>query len=390
VRGAAARAARGAWNGRCEPRAHGQGTSQAGGFQLSARAIEDAIRRVEGPGAVLDRVEPLAADRAATELKHVGYGEPLLVRYRVGDEARRLVLRTMSPNWFGHDRRADRASLAILAADTYDLVPRHVRVLDVGAVADDGRLTTIGRTGEFYLLTTYVEGQLYAHDLRRVEEQRRAASLDVARAAELARYLVALHTEPFAGPPELYARAIRDLVGSGEGIFGIVDWYPRGGPVSERRLAAIERRCIDWRFRLRDRAGRLRRTHGDFHPYNLLFREGLDFSVLDASRGCVGDPADDVAALAVNYLFGAIVYPGAWAEGLSPLWDGFWSTYLEGAGREVLEVVAPFFAWRALVVASPVWYPDVSPEGRDRLLAFAEAALDADAFDPASAARFAP
>jgi len=40
-----------------------------------------------------------------------------------------------------------------------------------------------------------------------------------------------------------------------------------------------------------------------FHPWNLLFRTETDFSVLDRSRGEWGEPADDVAALAVNYLF---------------------------------------------------------------------------------------
>ena len=34
--------------------------------------------------------------------------------------------------------------------------------------------------------------------------------------------------------------------------------------------------------------------HGDFHPWNLLFREGVEFSVLDRSRGEWGEPADDV------------------------------------------------------------------------------------------------
>src|SRR5437867_3783684 len=42
---------------------------------------------------------------------------------------------------------------------------------------------------------------------------------------------------------------------------------------------------VSSRWRLRTRAHRLSRTHGDFHPRNLLFREGTDFSGLDRSRG---------------------------------------------------------------------------------------------------------
>ena len=45
--------------------------------------------------------------------------------------------------------------------------------------------------------------------------------------------------------------------------------------------------------------------HGDFHTWNILFREGTDFSVLDRSRGEWGEwgeAVDDVICLALNVL----------------------------------------------------------------------------------------
>jgi hypothetical protein len=356
---------------------------------LSPEAVERALARLEGGPVELLSMGSIADDRAATELKHIGYGEPALLRYRARGEERRAVLHTMAPNWFGHDRRADRAALVLLAADTFHRIPRHSRVLDVGAVGARGELLSLAGAGELYLLTTYAEGTLYAHDLRRVEQSGIATELDLRRVEALARYLVDLHRAPIQGSPELYTRAIRDLLGSGEGIFGIADSYPANGPIPFARLEALEQRCLAYRWKLRDRAHRLRQTHGDFHPYNLLFREGCDFTVLDASRGCVGDPADDLAALTINYVFGAVVYPTSWSRGLRPLWERFWSTTFEGsADREVCEVIPPFFAWRALVVASPVWYPTLLPEARDALLSFAERLLDQGHFDPAEVSLF--
>lgn len=347
-------------------------------------AVTAALGRLEGRPVELLHLGSIAEDRAATELKHIGYGEPALVRYRAGDREKRAVLHTMAPNWFGHDRRSDRAALVLLAADTYGALPRHTQVLDVGAVDARGDLVSLRGDGEFWLLTEYAEGTLYARDLRALEERGRALDRDLDRARALARYLVDLHRPPLEGPKALYHRAIRDLVGSGEGIFGIADSYPEGGPVPFARLAEIEQRAAAFRWRLRGREDRLRRTHGDFHPYNILFREGCDFTLLDASRGGAGDPADDLAALAINYVFGAAVYPDAWPSGLAPVWDAFWTAYLEGSGdRDVLAVIPPFFAWRALVVASPVWYPGIRPEARDAILRFAERALSAGRFDPA-------
>jgi hypothetical protein len=345
---------------------------------LRPDAVEAALARVEGRPVTLLHMGSIADDRAATELKHIGYGEPALLRYRVEGREKRAVLHTMAPNFFGHDRRSDRAALVLLAADTYGEIPSHTRVLDVGAVDARGELVSLRGDGEFWLLTEYAEGTLYARDLRALEERGVASERDIARARALAGYLVDLHRDPLAAPPEVYRRALRDLVGSGEGIFGIADAYPEGGPISASRLVALEKACVDARWRLRGLHRRLRRTHGDFHPYNILFREGAEFTLLDASRGGAGDPADDLAALTVNYLFGAVVYPRAAAEGLRPVWRAFWEAYLAGSGdEEVLAVIPPFLAWRALVVACPVWYPGLTAEARESLIGFAERALAA-------------
>jgi adenylylsulfate kinase-like enzyme len=53
---------------------------------------------------------------------------------------------------------------------------------------------------------------------------------------------------------------------------------------------------------------RLARMHGDFHPFNIVF-DGAQPTMLDASRGVCGDPADDLTALAVNFLLFALSEP---------------------------------------------------------------------------------
>jgi hypothetical protein len=343
------------------------------------------------PGWRIAELEPLAADsgatRGATE-KAIGYGLPMRIRLvdEAGDE-RMLVWRVSSANEFGHDRRADRAGNAILAFDDFAAIPRHIAALDVGGIAKTGELVSLHDCGELYLITSYAPGTIYAEDLRRIARDGVATDLDLARVDALASYLAALHV-PLEGR-ERYRRAIRDLVGHGEGIFGIIDGYPQS--TSTDRLHGIERRCVEWRWRLRKYEDRLARTHGDFHPFNIVFDRGTELACLDASRGACGDPADDLTALAVNFILFAIDRPAAWRRGLGALWHRLWKTYAEKRDDAMLSRVAPpFFAWRTLVVCNPKFYPSLDDTHRVAMLDFAADVLDAGVLDPSAADRMFP
>jgi hypothetical protein len=53
------------------------------------------------------------------------------------------------------------------------------------------------------------------------------------------------------------------------------------------------------------------------------------------------------------------------------LFKFFWEKYLKKTGdEEVFSIIAPFYAWRALVLASPLWYPDLRREIRRKLFNF--------------------
>ena len=353
---------------------------------MTRAALDPLVARL-WPGARLLEAVALDPDAAVADDTHkvAGYGLPFRISVQRQDGAiERAVVHFVAQNDFGHDRRADRAAAQLLAWDTFGAIPGHAEALDVGAQARDGSYVSLRDAGELYLVTRWVEGRAYADDLRRIAREATLAPGDLGRVERLARYLAALHARR-GGRPEVYRRSIRDLVGSGEGIFGMIDAYPIDTPGADRaRLERIEHRCVEWRRRLRDREHRLATIHGDFHPFNVLFGADDDLVLLDASRGCAGDPADDVTAMAVNFVFFALDHAGAWQGGLAALWRHFWHVYLAESGDEaLLEVAAPFFAWRALVVASPAFYPDFPSASRGRLFDLVEQALDARRFDPA-------
>lgn len=330
-------------------------------------------------------VQPLGSPAEGGEdaIKAFGYGEPLVVRFQVDGTEQRAVFRTMAANLFGHERRADRAMGMLLSYDSFNRLPRHVRALDVGALAADGSLISLGAGDEFFLLTDYAPGTLYANDLQRLRETGALEERDLRRAEVLAHYLAALHANR-RDDAALYRRHLRDVFGSGEGIAGLLDSYPpTGGPVGMEWLQQVERACVAWRWRLKAHTERTAPIHGDFHPYNVLFESDENsFWLLDRSRGPWGEPADDVSCMAINYLFFSLQRAGRMAPPFEQLWTRFWRTYLaESRDDALLRVVQPFMVWRALVLASPTWY-HVGDNVRQALFNLIDHMLGERVFDP--------
>ena len=160
------------------------------------RALETLVRRIH-PGCRLRTVRVFGDDDSAAEgetVKGAGYGRPLeLMVERADGSVSKLVFHTATQNGFGHDFRSDRAAEMLLAYDTFNGIPGHVRAVDVGAVAGDGgSLLSLRDAGEFYLLTEYGPGRPYAEDLRRLSSGQGSSERDRARCDALVDWLVIL------------------------------------------------------------------------------------------------------------------------------------------------------------------------------------------------------
>lgn len=348
--------------------------------------LEKYLRSLWGPDVRILGCSPIGKAAPSADAKGFGYGVPLRIDVEQGGRTRSVVLETMSANSFGHEHMADRAQSLLWSHSAYNDLPRHAVSLDVGAARTTGDLVSLGSADEFFILMEFVEGTGYSADLARIRDDGRAGDLDRSRADALCDYLVEIHRVR-GTEPGLYVRRIRELLGHGECIMGILDSYPTDRHLLTRQLLqGIERRCVDWRWKLKPLAHRLVRVHGDFHPWNILFRKGSDFTVLDRSRGEWGDAADDVTSITLNYAFFSLQRSGRVEGALGELYHRFWDRYLAASGdEEILEVSAPFLVFRSLVMANPIWYPRLDEEVRRKLLTFAERVLEAPRFDPSRA-----
>lgn len=337
----------------------------------------------------LIKVEHLGKEIVSGDVKGYGYGEPLLIYTKVKGTLKKFVLSTVKPGGFGHEDFSDRAKIILWNHRYFNELPKHVKSVDVGFFDASGKLRSVGDAIEFFQLVEYAEGVEYFNDLNRIGQTCKITQLDIDRALALSNYLVELHSDK-KRDYDLYRRRIRELLGHGEQIMGLIDSYKGDEDFLEpNELQRIEEKCLLWRWKLRDRGYRLCRVHGDFHPWNIKFREGTDFSLLDRSRGAWGEAADDVSALTINYLFFSLMYYEDFKEPFRKLWNLFIENYLDKSGdEEILKVIQPFYAWRGLVVASPIWYPNLKYNIRRALFNFINNVLDSDAFDYKNVERY--
>jgi hypothetical protein len=289
------------------------------------------------------------------------------------------VIKGLFPHGLGHDYPSDRAGVFLLDLDEFKNLPNHVEAVDVLAEKENGSIKSIGGGKEYYLLMEKAEGKDYFHDLTRLSLKKKIEAADIKKIKAMTSYLARIHKTK-KDSRSLYWRKIRDTIGHGECLMGVLDTYP-DDTISYEEMATIEKKCVDWRANLKPRFGRLCRIHGDFHPGNIWFKDEKNFILLDRSRGPWGDSADDVTALTINYIFFSIKHFGRLEGPYLESIQLFYDEYIKESGdTELPEIVAPFYAFRGAVVANPVFYPEISSGKRRSIINFINGVLEDKTF----------
>lgn len=316
------------------------------------------------------------------EIKGYGYGVPLIVEYKVDSKLKKAVIETVKEDIFGHEYVSDRVANVVLAYKTFNRLPKHANAISIGYFGENNELYSIKDFKEFFILVEFIEGRLYYKDLEEIKEKGELTDTDIERCLKLCNYLSQIHSLK-SKDKRLYFRRIRDLIGHGECIFGLIDSYPSDFKFfSEKDFIELERKLINWRWKLKKYSHRLSVIHGDFHPWNIFFLENNDFILNDRSRGEYGDAADDVSALTINYIFYSLQKYKKLHGPFQKLWEIFFENYLKFTeDEEIFEIIQPYFIWRSLVIASPIWYPNLEDEVRQKLFNFIKNLADNQRFD---------
>jgi hypothetical protein len=355
---------------------------------INEKSVKEYIKALFGKEALNVHIEKLGQGVQ---------GAGFLIEVKTGAGDKHYVIKGLFPEGLEHDYPADRAGVFLLDVEEFGHLPKHVKAVDVLSEMADGSIKSIGGGREYYLLMERAEGKDYFNDLNGMSNKERLDELDIKKIQSMASYLAGIHSVK-KDSKQLYWRKVRDTIGHGECLMGVFDTYPEG-TVSYDAMADIEKKCVDWRMKLKPKFSRLCQVHGDFHPGNIWFKEesGVrsqesshegsltlnsklltpDFVLLDRSRGPWGDAVDDVTALTINYIFYSINQFGKLHGPYQEAFNLFFDTYVNETGdTELFEVAAPFYAFRGAVVANPAFYPDVSPENRQKVLNFINGVLD--------------
>lgn len=324
-----------------------------------------------------------------TNAKAHGMTDTLAVSAVLADGSpARLYLKTPDESLYAETLVSDRLREVAWRLEGYPNIPGHVTCAATAWIAPDGTLRPVELSLDGCCLVEWeAPGRPYHERLADLD----AEPAESCRAAvdALCDYLVGLHRPVPGEQRRLYDRMLRDTLMNA--VFRLIDGasdYWDGRPVERRE---IERRFVEWRAALSRRSNRLRRTHNDFHPWNILF-DGGRITVIGARVPGMGDPAEDLAALLVNYLWFGLRRRGGLGGAYRDAFVRLWSRYRRLTGDDECETVfAPFFAKRLLVLINPVYYPDQPSALVNALTALAVAVLRGEINalgDPDSLARF--
>jgi hypothetical protein len=282
---------------------------------------------------------------------------------------------------------------------TFPDLPKHVKLLGAGVITNDNKIVDLTNAKEAFTITPKIEGPSYSDLLE--NNFKTITDNDIKIAKTLAEYLVEIHSVKSPSPalnPFLYRKHIREIFGCHEGLQGIIDDHYR--ILDERtieknyrmskkelteRIDKIEKGVLEATQKMKDKYERTRKGHGDYHPGNIkvIRLEPFDFLLLDRSRFEWGEPADDVTAMLVNYTTNfALRDKGEYSGNFKRLGDIFIKTYLDGTGDEqVFDYMPPFLAWRSLVIASSIWYPNILADVKRKQINFAVNVSNDEKFD---------
>jgi hypothetical protein len=104
----------------------------------------------------------------------------------VDSQPEKVVIHTVRENKYEHERRSDRVRSMFLDFDTFNNLPDHVSCLGIGAFTNSSQVISLADVAECFLVTRYVDGELYVKDLHRIADKGTFLPKDRKRALVLA------------------------------------------------------------------------------------------------------------------------------------------------------------------------------------------------------------
>jgi aminoglycoside phosphotransferase (APT) family kinase protein len=274
-------------------------------------------------------------------------------------EKKQYVLKTLREQGFGHDYPSDRANVVIRSLLDYNLLPNHIKAMNVGSIQENDSLLSIGKPKDFFIIMEEAKGTDYWKDMDEIRERGRLSENDKSRIKLIANYLAKIHSEKYTSDnsESLYKRVIRDFVGHGELTMGVLDTFPKKLDfVTNQKLVEIVKKMVEWWEKIKYRHERLSVVHGDFYQGNIWF-DNDKLVVLDRSRFRYGEPADDTTCLTTNFITYSVFAYGEFKDPFKELLELFFMEYFKKRNDPELFKVSPLFhAFRALVSIHPLFY----------------------------------
>ncbi|MGK0209561.1 MAG: hypothetical protein ACI83O_000840 [Patescibacteria group bacterium] len=298
-----------------------------------------------------------------TELGSGIVGTGYRITYNDNNKIKTLIIKSIFKENLGMDNPGDRAASLLQAHTNYNTMRNHIKSKDV-IVLKNKKAESIGNAEEFYIAMEEASGKDMFTDLDNIDNDK-SYQLFLEKTKKIAQDLVELHKNK-VNNPILYKRKIRDTIGSGGSLMGVLDMHTiEDYSKYKTHWETIIKECIPYWSKSKHLTHRCCEIHGDFHPGNIWFKE-KKVTYLDRAGGRFGEPADDLTAFFINPIFYSIIKHGNFQGKYKEIFDMFWNTYFKQTkDKEMRTIMAPYIAFRASVITNPMFYNDEKLGGKE-------------------------
>lgn len=285
------------------------------------------------------------------------------VSLTINNKTAEFVVRRLLGKGMSRDYISDQVENFLLQHNIANSLPHTVKSRDVFIVRNKVELS-ISDPSYVYQVMDFAKGIEYTEYFSLLNEQQFLNESHKQIIKSITDVLTEIHSiKPDAFSHEdkksLYFRHSQDFIGS-QVFMDVIDCFPDFDFFNKEKKSEMMKLLFCLREKNKHNFSRLSKIHADLHPGNLRISKRNKITLIDGARTLWGEPADDIASMAANYLKKHFESKSTNKSASMEALELFINSYIDQTkDTQVFSLWQMFLAVRLTILANPLFFKDI-------------------------------